>query len=117
MNIQTRDQTYIFRSEIAHEHTSHRPIDHVHARDVARTDAHVKAFVFAGCQQAWQIGRRMAEVGIHLENIVIALLESPFEASNIRRAKSQLARTFDEEQTVLELFSHQAFHDGGCAVG
>lgn len=40
---QSRDKPYIFGSEIRHQHTSHRPVYHIHAADVARADGHIGA--------------------------------------------------------------------------
>ena len=40
---QSRDKPYIFGSEIRHQHTSHRPVYHIHAADVARADGHIRS--------------------------------------------------------------------------
>ena len=35
MYLETGYDTHVFRSEIAHQHTSDRPVDHVHTRNIS----------------------------------------------------------------------------------
>ena len=58
----------------------------------------------------------MAEIGIHLDDIVVAVLQSPFEAADVGGAKSQLARTLYDVNAACKFICHQAFHDVGCSV-
>ena len=59
----------------------------------------------------------MAEVGIHLKDVVVAVLQRPLETCNISCAKAELAATLNDEQTVLKLVCHQPFNDVGGAIG
>ena len=117
VDVQTCHHAHVLRGKVAHQHAPHRPVHHVHARDVARADGHVVAFVLAGGQQARQVGRRMAEVGVHLEDEVVAVRQRPFEARDVCGAETLLAAALHQENTAAELFRHQPLHDGGSAVG
>ena len=35
MHLETGYDTHVFRSEIAHQYTSDRPVDHIHARNIS----------------------------------------------------------------------------------
>ena len=51
----------------------------------------------------------MGEIGIHLENILIASLQRPFETVNVCGAQALLARTLFDEK-LLSVFVHLPFH-------
>ena len=59
----------------------------------------------------------MREVGIHLEDEVILVLDSPFETSDIRGSKTLFSGTFNEEEFPLESRLDESFNDVGSAVG
>ena len=112
------DSTDVGRGIIRHEDAPDRPVHDVHARDVAAANGGIVALVVAGSIEARQVGRGVAEVGIHLEDILIALLQSPYEATDVCLAKSLLSRTLDKvdalQQTIL---LHETPHDFCRSVG
>ena len=52
------------------------------------------------CDQVRQVFRAMREVGIHLADIRIALVEREAEAEQVRRTEAQLARSLKEMDTA-----------------
>ena len=58
----------------------------------------------------------MAEVGIHLENVVILMLDGPLESGDVGGAEAELSLAFHHEEAVGEFLLHTA-HDVGSAVG
>ena len=58
----------------------------------------------------------MAEVGVHLKNEVVAVLDGPLKTADVGRAESLLAAAFDQMQPPGEL-ALEAFDDVGRAVG
>ena len=59
----------------------------------------------------------MAEVGIHFEDVVVAMFQRPFESGNVGRSKAQFALALNEVQLVFELSSHESLDNVGGAVG
>ena len=57
------------------------------------------------------LDREQAEVGIHLEDEVITLLQRPFEAHDIGCAQAQLTRTLQDMETVGKLIGLQLLND------
>ena len=53
----------------------------------------------------------MREIGVHLEDEVVPVLQRPLESGNIGCAKTLLPRALDYKQPFREL-SHQCFDDG-----
>ena len=58
----------------------------------------------------------MREVGIHLNYVVITLLQRPFEAGNIGSAKSQFPAAFHNIDAIGNL-SYEPFHNSRSAIG
>ena len=58
----------------------------------------------------------MAEVGIHLEDEVIALLQRPFETHDIGCTQTEFTRTLQDMQTTGKLISHQALNNGSSTI-
>ena len=58
----------------------------------------------------------MREIGVHLEDKVIAVVDRPFESCDISRAETQLALAFDDVD-ASGILLHLLFDDGGGAVG
>ena len=58
----------------------------------------------------------MAEVGIHLEDVVVLLRYSPLEACNVGSAQAEFPAAFDEVQPVGELVLLKSFYDVGGTV-
>ncbi len=57
----------------------------------------------------------MREVRVHFEDVVVALLQSPFESGQIGCSKSEFSCALDHEQPVAEL-GLKAFDNGGGSV-
>ena len=71
----------------------------------------------AGGVEARQVVGIVAEVGIHLENVVVAVFERPLEASDVGGAETQFPTTLQNEQTVGKFFlSHHILDNGGSPV-
>jgi len=117
VHLEARNHTHVLRSEVAHKHATDRPVDHVHAAHVARTDSHVVALVVAGAVEAWQVVGVVREVGVHLEDVVVAVLKRPLEACDVGCAEAQLAAALEDEEAVGEFVADEALHDGCGAVG
>ena len=58
----------------------------------------------------------MREVGIHLEYVVVAVLDSPLETADVGGAEAELAGALYHEEALGELLL-QFLDDGGGAVG
>ncbi len=59
----------------------------------------------------------MAEIRVHLEDVLIIVLQSPFESSYISGAKSEFAAPFHDVELVCKLVFHQILHDIGGTIG
>ena len=94
-NIYAQYRTHINGCAIRHQHASHRPIHHIHARDITASYCYVCTLIGASIIQLEQILRIMREVSIHLKYIIIFVLNSPFKASDICRSETELASAFD----------------------
>ena len=70
----------ILGCKIGHQHPAHRPVDHIHG--------YIPSFFCASCIQTGQIIRIVAEIGIHLEDIFVGVLQCPFESCNVGSAQS-----------------------------
>ena len=108
MHLETCNEPDVLRRKVAHQHSAYGPVDHVDSADVTRTDGNIIPFVMTCCVKARQVVGVMAEVGVHLEHIVIAMGQRPLESCDVCRAQSLLAATLDDEQTVAEPAVNQA---------
>ena len=70
----------------------------------------------ACCIETRQVMGVMAEVGVHLEDVIIPFFQGPLEAGDVGRAQTLLSRALNKEQPFGEFVVHQAFYDIGCAV-
>ena len=113
---QAGDDAHILGGEVGHEHASHGPVHYVHAADVTRADGHVVTFCGTFVVKARKVGRCVAEVGIHLEDVVILMLDGPLESGDVGGAEAELSLAFHHEEAVGEFLLHAA-HDVGSAVG
>ena len=102
---QTGNEAHIFRGEVRHQHAAHGPVHYVDAADIARANAYVCSFVVAGGVESWQVGGVVAEVGVHFEDVFIAVLQSPAEAGDVGRAQSLLAGALEHEKAVGKLLA------------
>ena len=117
VNLEAGDKPHVLAGEIAHQDTPHGPVDNIHSRDIARADGKVVTLVMACTVETRQVGGIMAEVGVHLEDILIVVLQCPLEALDIRSAESELAGTLNDEETSGKLIRHQSLYDCSRAVG
>ena len=117
VDLEARDEAHILRREIAHQHSADRPVDDVHSADVAGADGKIVAFVVTGCIESRQIVGIVREVSVHLEDVIVLVVECPAEACDVGGAESELAGPFDDKQAVGELRLHETMHDLRGAVG
>ena len=68
-----------------------------------------------GCLQLGQFVNRMREVGIHLNDVLVAVIKRPLEASDVGSAQSLLARSLEDVDAVGAFGNHRV-HDGACAI-
>ena len=59
----------------------------------------------------------MTEVGIHFEDVVVAMLERPLEPCDIGCAEAQFAATFQDMQTTGKFASHQILDYRSRTIG
>ena len=116
VHLESCNQTNILGRKITHKDTTDWPINHIDARNIARTYCNIIPFIMSSSIKTWQIIRIMTEVGIHLEDEVIALLQRPFEAHDISSAQAQLTRTLQDMETVGKLIGLQLLNDVCCSV-
>ena len=86
--LQPRDDAHVFRGVVGHQDAPHGPVHHVHPVHVARPDGHVVPLLGASGVQSRKVVRVVAEVGVHLEDIVVFLRHSPFESCNVSCAEA-----------------------------
>ena len=95
---------------------------HADALAVPRTYGQIRPLLCAGLPQSRQILRIVGKVGIHFENIVVTLLQCPFEACDIGGSESKFAASFNQMQSsgIIPLsglkFFLQVFHNSGSPV-
>ena len=61
----------------------------------------------AGCVETGQVLWIMAEVGVHLKDVLVAMAEGPFEARDVGGAQAPLAATLNDKQAASKLGVHQ----------
>ena len=110
------DAAHIFRGKIAHQHASHRPVHHIHTRNVAATDGQIIAFHSTSIVKAWQVFGVVTKVSIHLKHIIITVFECPFKSSDVGCAKTEFALTFHQMNATLQVTLHQVLHDCGSSI-
>ena len=113
---QAGDESDVFRCVIRHQHTPHWPVDDVDAGDIPRADGDVGAFDSGGVIEFHEVGRIMREIGVHLEDKVIAVIDRPLNTGDISRAETQLALAFDDVD-ASGILLHLLFDDGGVPSG
>ena len=112
-----QDGAHVGRGVVRHQDAPDGPVDHVHPRDVAAAHGHVVALFGHGLQEARHVVGVVREVGVHLEDVVVAPLQRPFESGDVGGAQPQLALALHQMQAAFHVAFHQAFHDVGRAVG
>ena len=114
--IESGDKAHILRGKVAHKHTAYRPVYNINTAYITRAYSQIVAFVVTRRIKARQVVGVVREVGIHLEDVVVTILQSPLEAGDIGGAQAQLARTLDYEETVVKLGIDKPMHNLGCTV-
>ena len=117
MNAEACDDLHIDRGKVTHQHTTNGPVHDIHPRHVTGTDGYIEPLVMTSGIESGQVLGIMAEVGIHLEDIVVVSFQCPFETCNIGSPQSQLALTLDDEEPVVEFRRHQSADNGSSSVG
>ena len=105
------------RGVVAHQHASDGPVDDVDTGDVARAHTDVGPLFGTCLVEARQVVGIVAEVGIHLKDVVVAVVESPAESSDVGRAESELSGALHNVESVGKLSCDEALHNGCRAVG
>lgn len=88
---QSRDEAHIFRGEVAHQHSPHRPVNNVDSAFIAGAYGHVGTVFLNLFEQTDGVLRVMAEIAVHFEDMVVAPVEGPLESGNIGRTETELA--------------------------
>ena len=73
VHLEACDEAHVFRGEVTHQHTTDGPVHDIHTTDVAAADGHVVALIVTGGIETGQVVGIMAEVCIHLEDIVVMM--------------------------------------------
>src|SRR5690606_34759278 len=89
-------------SRVAEDEACNRPVHHRHLA-VLITGAEYEVRFLYGLQELRQVRRVMREIRVHLEDEVVAALQRPFEACEVRGAQPKLGRTVDHVHTLLRL--------------
>lgn len=103
------DCAHISRCEIRHQHASHRPVDHVYTRDIARSHTDIRSFILACMVEVGEVGGIMREVGIHLDDKLIVAFQSPLESVDIGCAQTEFAASalqIDASGVLTHLSAH-----------
>lgn len=116
VNGQPRDEAHILGGEIGHQHAPHGPVHHIDTAHVARADGNIRTLLGASLVEARKVLGVMAEVGVHLEDVLVAALQRPFEAGDVGSAQAQLSFALHHEEPFGE-FLLQGLYDGSCAIG
>ena len=116
VDLEAGDHAHVLGREIAHQHAPDGPVDDIDTAHIARTDSYIVALVMTGRVEAWQVGRVVTEIGIHLEDVVVIVLERPLETGDIGGAESEFAAALDEKQAVAKLVGHKALDYLGSTI-
>ena len=116
VNAETGDDLHVYRGKVTHQYTTYGPVYDVDTFHIARTDRQIVALIMTGCIESRQVAGGVAEVGIHLEDVVVVVLQCPLKAGDIGCAQTELALTLDDKQPVAEFHRHQSPDNGSCAV-
>ena len=94
-------QPHVGTGVIRHHHAPHGPVYDIHTSDVARAYGHVGTLAGTCLAQRNQVLGIVAEIGIHLYDIVIPLRKPPLEAHYVGCPESQLALAFKQVQPAM----------------
>ena len=111
-----QDGPDIGRRVIGHDDAADGPVHDAHAVAVTRTYGEVAPLFRASGVQAKQIVGIVGKVGIHLEDVIVAMVQGPAEAGQIGGSESLFSAPLDQVEAVREL-RLKPFHDAGRPVG
>ena len=97
INLHPRDRTDVEGGEVAHQHTTEGPIDHIDPGQVPRPHRHVSPSAVARLIELRERLGVVAKVGIHLQDVVVVVLESPLEAGNVGCPQSLFTAAAEQE--------------------
>ena len=117
MDVHAKHEPHIFGCEIGHQDASHRPVHHINAGDVTATDCQISPLHGTSVVELEQVLRIVAKVGVHLEDIVRLMLDSPLKTSDIGSTQALFAFPLDEVDAAFVLALHHLLDDVGSAVG
>ena len=90
---------------------------HILVIDDGSPDGYIVSVISTGRVETRQVVGVVAEVSIHFKDVAVVTLQCPLETSDIGCAKTQLAATFQYEETIGKLLlCHHAFDDSRCAI-
>ena len=95
MDLHAKDHPDVLGGPVGHDDAAERPVDDADAVAVPRADGQVGFPGGAGGMEPQQVVGVVGEVGVHLEDVVVVLLQGPAEAGQIGRAEAELAGAFD----------------------
>lgn len=116
MNRQTGDESHVLGGEIGHQYAPHGPIHHIDTAHVARADGNIRTLLGTSLVEARKVLGVMTEVGVHLEDVLVAALQRPFEAGDVGSAQAQLSFALHHEEPFGE-FLLQGLDYGSRAIG
>ena len=116
IDLHVQDGTHVRRCVVGHDDPAHRPVHDADAVTVAGADGEVRALFRAGGIQAEKVVRVVGEIGIHLEDVVVSVVQGPAETCQIGRSKALLAAPFEQMQPFGE-FGLKSLDDAGRPVG
>ena len=83
---------------------------------IAGAHGKIRPLLRAGGIQADEVVRVVGEIGIHLEDVVIPVVQGPAETGQVRGSQPLLPAAFEQVQPLREL-GLEALDDAGRAVG
>ena len=110
------DESDIERSTSAHHDTIHGPVLHASLSDIARAYGDICPFLGTRPIELQELHRWVAEVAVHLEDILVVTLQRPLEACDVGGTQSLLPRAL-EEVDLLGIFTLLVSDDRGSPVG
>ena len=100
---------------VGHDDAAQGPVHDADAVAVAGADGEVGAFLRTRGMEPQQVVGVVGKVRVHLEDVVVAPVQGPFEPRQVGRAEAELAAPFQQMEPFGE-FPLQPLHDGGGAV-
>ena len=106
------DDPGILAGKHAQRQAGQGPVDHVDPLEIAGADHQVG--IFDHFQEIGNLFGVVGKVGVHLEDVVIAVFQGIFEPGNVGSSQSQFAGPLQHKQRRILL--HQSANDLGRLV-